>query len=94
VLPIFVFCIGTGLMAPSVMLLLLDLFPRMRGMASSLQGFVHFALAAVVSGTLAPFLVRSLSALALGMTGAAVASFALWLVYQRRSRAHLASWKP
>jgi MFS transporter, DHA1 family, multidrug resistance protein len=94
VLPIFVFCIGTGLMAPSVMLLLLDLFPRMRGMASSLQGFVHFALAAVVSGTVAPFLVRSLSALALGMMGAAVASFALWLVYQRRARAHLGSWKP
>ena len=94
VLPIFVFCIGTGLMAPSVMLLLLDLFPKLRGMASSLQGFIHFALAAVVSGTLAPFLVRSLDALALGMMGAAVASFALWLVYQRRARAHLVSWKP
>ena len=73
---------------------MLDLFPTMRGMASSLQGFVHFALSAVVAGTIAPFLVRSLSALALGMAVFAVASFSLWLVYQRRARAQLASWKP
>ena len=52
---------------PSVTLLMLDLFPTMRGMASSLQGFVHFSLSAVVAGTIAPFLVQSLPALALGM---------------------------
>ena len=89
VLPIFVFCIGSALVMPSATLLMLDLFPTMRGMASSLQGFVHFALSAVVAGTIAPFLVRSLPALALGMAVAAVASFALWLVYQRRARAQL-----
>jgi len=94
VLPIFVFGIGSALVTPSATLLMLDLFPTMRGMASSLQGFVHFALSAVVAGTIAPFLVRSLSALALGMAVAAVASFSLWLVYQRRARAQLASWKP
>jgi DHA1 family bicyclomycin/chloramphenicol resistance-like MFS transporter len=94
VLPIFVYCVGSSLVMPSAMLLLLDLFPTMRGMASSLQGFVHFALAAVVSGTVAPLLVGSLKTLALGMLAAAVASFALWLVYQRRARAHLVSWQP
>jgi MFS transporter, DHA1 family, multidrug resistance protein len=94
VLPIFVFCIGVALVTPSATLLMLDLFPTMRGMASSLQGFVHFALSAVVAGTIAPFLVRSLPALALGMAIAAVASFGLWLLYQRRAGAQLASWKP
>src|SRR4029453_2992263 len=49
VLPVFVFCIGTSVMMPSLMLLMLDLFPSMRGMASSLQGFVHFALSGVVA---------------------------------------------
>lgn len=94
VLPVFVFCIGTSLMMPSLMLLLLDLFPSMRGMASSLQGFVHFSLSGVVAAIIAPFLVESLRALALGMLGAAVASFALWLAYQRRAHHELRTWSP
>ena len=75
-------------------LLMLDLFPTMRGMASSLQGFVHFSLSAVVAGTIAPFLVHSLKALALGMLGTTVASFTLWLVYQRRAQQELKEWTP
>ncbi len=63
-------------------------------MASSLQGFVQFSLSAVVAGTVAPFLAHSLMALALGMLAATLASFALWLVYQRRARPHLREWKP
>ena len=35
VLPVFIFCVGTSLVMPSATLLLLDLFPAMRGMASS-----------------------------------------------------------
>lgn len=92
VLPIFVYCIGTSLMMPSVTLLMLDLFPTMRGMASSLQGFVHFGLSAIVAGTVSPFLVHSLRSLAVGMLGATVASFVLWLVYQRRARHELPEW--
>ncbi len=92
VLPIFVYCIGTSLMMPSVTLLMLDLFPTMRGMASSLQGAVHFSLSAVVAGTIAPLLVHSLGWLAIGMLGATVASFALWLAYQRRARDELRGW--
>jgi MFS transporter, DHA1 family, multidrug resistance protein len=94
VFPVFVFCIGTGVMMPSLMLMMLDLFPSMRGMASSLQGFVHFSLSGVVAAIVAPLLVRSLQALALGMLGAAVASFALWLVYQRRAHHELRNWAP
>ena len=92
VVPIFVYCIGSSLMMPSVTLLMLDLFPTMRGMASSLQGFVHFGLSAVVAGTIAPFLVHSLRSLAMGMLGAIVASFALWLAYHRRARNELRGW--
>jgi DHA1 family bicyclomycin/chloramphenicol resistance-like MFS transporter len=92
VLPIFVYCIGTSLMMPSLTLLMLDLFPTMRGMASSLQGAVHFSLSAVVAGTIAPLLVHSLGWLAIGMLGATLASFALWLAYQRRARDELRGW--
>ena len=84
VLPIFVFCIGSALIMPSVTLILLDLFPSMRGLASSLQSFVQFSIAGVNAGTIAPFLSHSLWSLALGMAGFTLLAAALWLVYVRR----------
>jgi DHA1 family bicyclomycin/chloramphenicol resistance-like MFS transporter len=84
VLPIFVFCIGSAVIMPTITLILLDLFPSMRGLSSSLQGFVQFALAAVNAGTIAPFLAGSLWTLALGMATFTLASFGLWLIYLRR----------
>jgi MFS transporter, DHA1 family, multidrug resistance protein len=89
VAPILVYTAGSSLIMPSVTLLLLDLFPTMRGMTSSLQGFVQFALGGIVAGTIAPLLARSLVALALGMAAFTAASFTLWLVYQRRARVSL-----
>jgi DHA1 family bicyclomycin/chloramphenicol resistance-like MFS transporter len=84
VLPIMLYTMGSAVVAPSVTLLMLDLFPTMRGLASSLQGFFHFALAAVNAGSIAPLLAHSLKALALGMAGFTLASLFLWLVYRRR----------
>jgi len=94
VLPIMIFTLGSSLAAPSITLLMLDLFPSIRGMASSLQGFVQFALSGVVAGTVAPFLSHSVRALALGMTAFTVVGLALWLVYQRRAQTHLKGWHP
>jgi DHA1 family bicyclomycin/chloramphenicol resistance-like MFS transporter len=84
VLPIMIYTMGTSIVMPSATLLLLDLFPTMRGMAASLQGFVHFVLAAVNAGTIAPFLAQSLKGLAAGMAGFTVLSVALWVVYRQR----------
>jgi DHA1 family bicyclomycin/chloramphenicol resistance-like MFS transporter len=92
VLPIFVYTIGSSLIMPSVTLLLLDLFPTMRGMTSSLQGFVQFALGAVIAGSIAPLLAQALTSLAWGMAGFTAASFALWLSYQRQARPALKEW--
>jgi DHA1 family bicyclomycin/chloramphenicol resistance-like MFS transporter len=94
VAPILIFVTGSSLVAPSVMLALLDLFPTMRGLASSLQGFAQFAVAGIVAGTLAPLLARSLAALAWGMAGFSLASFTAWLIYQRHARATLKDWQP
>ena len=86
VLPIMIYTMGSSIVMPSATLLLLDLFPTMRGMAASLQGFVHFVLAAVNAGTIAPFLAQSLKGLAAGMAGFTVLSVALWVVYRQRRR--------
>ena len=94
VMPIMIFTAGSSLVMPSVTLILLDLFPAFRGMASSVQGFLQFTLAAAVAGTVAPFAARSLTTLAGGMAVFTMAGFALWLIYQYRARAQLKDWQP
>jgi DHA1 family bicyclomycin/chloramphenicol resistance-like MFS transporter len=83
VLPIMIYAIGSSVTMPSATLLLLDLFPTTRGLASSLQGFLQFVLAAVNAGTIAPMLSGSLLSLALGMTGFTILSVLLWITYLR-----------
>lgn len=85
VLPIMIFAMGSSVTMPSATLLLLDLFPTMRGLASSLQGFLQFVLAAVNAGTIAPILAGSLSTLALGMAAFTVMSLLLWITYLRHT---------
>jgi MFS transporter, DHA1 family, multidrug resistance protein len=94
VLPIMIYTTGSSIVMPSVTLLMLDLFPTLRGMASSLQGFVQFGISGFTAGTIAPLLSRSLWSLALGMTAFTTGSFLLWLVYQRHARPQLKAWKP
>ena len=94
VLPIMIFAIGNSIVAPSITLLLLDLFPAIRGLASSLQGCLQFTLSAVVAGTIAPFAARSVTMLACGMTAFTLAGLGLWLIYQHRARAHLKGLQP
>jgi DHA1 family bicyclomycin/chloramphenicol resistance-like MFS transporter len=86
VLPIMIYAMGSSVTMPSATLLLLDLFPTMRGLASSLQGFLQFVLAAVNAGTIAPMLAGSLLSLALGMGGFTVLSLLLWITYLRHTR--------
>jgi DHA1 family bicyclomycin/chloramphenicol resistance-like MFS transporter len=81
--PIFVFTIGSSIVAPSITLLLLDLFPRMRGLASSLQGFLQFTLSGFNAGSIAPLLDATLLSMALGMAAFTAASYGLWSVYRR-----------
>ncbi|HVF62977.1 MAG TPA: multidrug effflux MFS transporter [Casimicrobiaceae bacterium] len=85
VLPLFVYSIGSAVIMPSVTLMLLDLFPATRGLAASLQGFIHFSIAAVNAGTIAPLLSESLATLAAGMAAFIASSLALWIAYRRRS---------
>jgi DHA1 family bicyclomycin/chloramphenicol resistance-like MFS transporter len=87
VLPIALFTLGSSLAMPSLTLLLLDLFPTMRGLASSLQGFVQFAFAGIIAGTIAPLLSQTLVGLAAGMVAFTVVSFALWRLYRQRTSA-------
>jgi DHA1 family bicyclomycin/chloramphenicol resistance-like MFS transporter len=64
-IPIAVFGFGWALMVPVVTLLVLDLYPERRGMASSLQAFIGSAANGVVAGVIAPLVMHSTQALAI-----------------------------
>ncbi|MFM8769683.1 MAG: MFS transporter, partial [Rubrivivax sp.] len=70
--PVAVYSFGWSVMTPSVTLLLLDLVPERRGMASSVQSFISAVLNGLVAGVLAPLVMHS-------SLGLAVASAALML---------------
>jgi DHA1 family bicyclomycin/chloramphenicol resistance-like MFS transporter len=63
-LPVAVFAFGWALMVPVVTLMVLDLAPTRRGMASSLQAFVGSAANGIVAGVIAPLVMHSTVALA------------------------------
>src|SRR5205814_3870493 len=83
ILPLPIYSCGMSLVMPSTQLLLLDLFPSMRGMASSLQGFTHTLLSGIVAGAVAPALEHSTRALAGGMLGFVVLGLIWWILYLR-----------
>ena len=63
-LPIGIFSFGWALMVPVVTLLVLDLYPQRRGMASSLQAFIGSSANGLVAGVVAPLVMHSATALA------------------------------
>jgi DHA1 family bicyclomycin/chloramphenicol resistance-like MFS transporter len=64
-LPIALFSFGWALMVPVVTLLVLDLHPERRGMASSLQAFIGSASNGIVAGVIAPLVMHSTKSLAI-----------------------------
>ena len=63
-LPMALFALGWAMMVPVITLLVLDLHPDRRGMASSLQAFIGASANGVVAGVIAPLVMHSTVALA------------------------------
>ncbi|CAN5409838.1 multidrug effflux MFS transporter [soil metagenome] len=79
ILPIAVYSFGWSLMTPVVTLLVLDLHPERRGMASSLQAFIASAVNGVVAGVIAPLVMHSTIALAWTSAGLLLTGLAAWV---------------
>lgn len=83
-IPLGIFSFGWALMVPVVTLLVLDLHPERRGMASSLQMFVGSTANGIVAGVISPLVMHSTVGLAtasLLMMGIGLLS---WLYIRRR----------
>jgi DHA1 family bicyclomycin/chloramphenicol resistance-like MFS transporter len=82
--PIALFAFGWALMVPVVTLLVLDLYPERRGLASSLQAFVGSTANGIVAGVVAPLVMHSTRALAVTSLGMLGVGLLAWLYLHKR----------
>lgn len=83
VAPLFFYTMGMSIVAPGVTMMVLDLFPHIRGIAASCQSFTMTILGAAVSGVVAPLLSQEVLTLALGQSGFTTVSLGCWLAVRR-----------
>jgi MFS transporter, DHA1 family, multidrug resistance protein len=79
--PVACYAVGMTLSAPNIQLLVLDLFPRNRGLASSLQGFVHTLFSAIAAGVISPYVTGSAATLAAAGLALPALGFIAWRTY-------------
>jgi MFS transporter, DHA1 family, multidrug resistance protein len=94
VAPLFFYTIGMSMVAPSLTLLVLDLFPHIRGTVASCQSFTMTMLSALVGGLVSPWLYGSVLHLALGQLALAFGGFALWRIALSTHTSAGDLWKP
>lgn len=87
VLPIACYTLGLALLMPILSLQVMALFPNMRGLASSLQGFTQMSVFAIMAGAVVPQLFHSGLALALGQCITVVCGMLVWWWSQRSAAA-------
>lgn len=82
--PIAVFSLGWALMVPVVTLLVLDLHPERRGMASSMQAFVGSTANGLVAGVIVPLVMHSTVLLALASLLMMCVGLGAWMYLHHR----------
>lgn len=83
-IPLGIFSFGWALMVPVVTLLVLDLHPERRGMASSLQMFVGSTANGIVAGVISPMVMHSTVALAAASLTMMCLGLGSWMYIRRR----------
>jgi DHA1 family bicyclomycin/chloramphenicol resistance-like MFS transporter len=86
VLPLMLYTFGLGLILPSMTLVILDLFPAMRGLAASLISFIQMLIFSFISGIVAPLLFDSPFKLAAGMLVSCVLTILCWEAGKRLAK--------
>lgn len=82
--PLGIFAFGWAMMVPVVTLLVLDLYPERRGMASSLQSFIGSLANAIVAGAISPLVMHSAVALATASICLMGVGLVAWMYMRRR----------
>jgi DHA1 family bicyclomycin/chloramphenicol resistance-like MFS transporter len=82
-LPVGLYAFGWALVVPVVTLILLDLVPERRGMASSLQAFLGSVANALVAGLVVPLVMHATMPLALSSAALMAVGLVAWLAVRR-----------
>ena len=88
VLPITCYTLGISLLMPILSLQVMGLFPHMRGLASSLQGFTQMSVFAIMAGAVVPHLFHSGLALASGQLVTVALGMLVWWLSRRYAQTH------
>ena len=83
-IPIALFAFGWALNVPVVTLMVLELYPTRRGMASSMQSFVASVANGLVAGVIAPLVMHSTVAMAWMALAMLVVGLGAWLWLRHR----------
>jgi DHA1 family bicyclomycin/chloramphenicol resistance-like MFS transporter len=83
-IPVGVFAFGWAMMVPVVNLLVLEIHPERRGLASSLQAVVGSTANGIVAGMIAPLVMHSTVLLALGSISMMLIGLASWVYLHHR----------
>jgi len=78
VIPLTLYTMGIGIAMPAMTVLALDCFPKNRGTASALQGFVQMMANAFIASLAIPFLNQQPSHLAIGQLSLLACALLLW----------------
>ena len=81
VLPTVLSAFGIALVFPILTIAILDMYPHMRGTASSMQAFVGLLSNALIAGVLSPLLSDHPMHLALGAAAFTIVAYAMWRWY-------------
>ena len=81
--PLFFYTMDMSMVAPGLTLLVLDLFPHIRGTVASCQSFTMTMLSALVAGVIVPLLSDSVLWLAAGQFSFALIGLLLWRLGHR-----------
>lgn len=88
VLPLSGLAFGIALVFPILTISLLDLFPLIRGTASSMQAFVSLMSNALIAGLLAPLVSKNPLAMAKVSCVLVVVAYFFWWRYQKNTPVH------
>lgn len=84
VVPIFVYTFGLGIATPSITLLVLDLMPERKGLASSMMGFSQSGSSAILAGVISHLVYDSARSLALCSLSLVTVGVLCWAAFLAR----------
>jgi DHA1 family bicyclomycin/chloramphenicol resistance-like MFS transporter len=88
IIPHFFYGFGAAVATPAMTVITLEMFPKVKGLPSSMQSFVFLVIFSVISGCIVPLLFSSAFLLAIGSCIGLALSLLCWWIGSRGESEH------